>query len=38
MLALLTDRLGPFDSYRYDLLDTKWQRAFDTQSSPARRC
>ena len=34
MLALLNDKIGPFDRYRYALLDQQWQQALETGPSP----
>jgi hypothetical protein len=34
MLALLNDKVGPFDKYRYALLDQQWQQALETGASP----
>jgi hypothetical protein len=34
MMALLNDKVGPFDQYRYALLDQQWQQALDTGASP----
>jgi hypothetical protein len=34
MLALLNDQVGPFDQYRYALLDQQWQQALETGASP----
>ena len=34
MLALLNDKVGPFDQYRYALLDQQWQQALETGASP----
>jgi hypothetical protein len=34
MLALLNDKIGPFDRYRYNLLDQQWQQALTTGASP----
>jgi hypothetical protein len=34
MLALLNDKIGPFDRYRYALLDQQWPQALETGPSP----
>jgi hypothetical protein len=34
MMALLNDKVGPFDQYRYTLLDQQWQEALETGASP----
>jgi hypothetical protein len=34
MMALLNDKIGPFDQYRYALLDRQWQEALETGPSP----
>jgi hypothetical protein len=34
MMALLNDKVGPFDQYRYALLDQQWQQALETGPSP----
>jgi hypothetical protein len=34
MMALLNDKIGPFDRYRYALLDQQWQDALETGPSP----
>lgn len=34
MMALLNDKIGPFDRYRYALLDQQWPKALDTGPSP----
>ena len=34
MMALLNDKVGPFDQYRYALLDQQWQQALETGASP----
>ncbi len=34
MMALLNDKVGPFDHYRYALLDQQWQDALETGPSP----
>jgi hypothetical protein len=35
MMALLNDKVEPFDQYRYTLLSQQWQRALNTGPSPA---
>ncbi len=35
MMALLNDKVGPFDRYRYNLLNQQWRQAFQTGPSPA---
>jgi hypothetical protein len=35
MMALLNDKIGPFDQYRYALLDQQWQQALEKGPSPA---
>jgi hypothetical protein len=35
MMALLTDKTGPFDGYRYNLLDEQWAQTVTTGPSPA---
>jgi hypothetical protein len=34
LMALLNDKVGPFDQYRYALLDQQWQQALETGASP----
>jgi hypothetical protein len=34
LMALLNDKVGPFDRYRYNLLDQQWQQALETGASP----
>jgi hypothetical protein len=34
MMALLADKQGPFDQYRYTLLDQQWAQALDKGPSP----
>jgi len=34
MMALLNDKMGPFDRYRYTLLNQQWQQAYKTGPSP----
>jgi len=34
LMALLNDKVGPFDQYRYTLLDQQWQQALDVGASP----
>jgi hypothetical protein len=34
MMALLTDKTGPFDDYRYNLLNEQWEQAVATGPSP----
>jgi hypothetical protein len=34
MMALQNDKVGPFDRYRYALLDQHWQEALETGPSP----
>ncbi len=34
MMALLNDKVGPFDQYRYALLNQQWKQALDTGASP----
>jgi hypothetical protein len=35
LMALLNDKVGPFDRYRYNLLNQQWRQAFQIGPSPA---